>query len=91
MVQLIDDNNLSVSFQNFYSPAIKDALKDMPGAKYEAKSKSWTVSAQLKDELVTRVHNLCRAEGVSIMKPPSFVWELKRSPVPFSSNRYDRN
>ena len=67
---------MGIAFTGFFSNAIKDAIKALPGAHYDTRSKLWKLKIELHEALINAAGPTCIEEGVQISDIPKFVLEL---------------
>jgi hypothetical protein len=77
---------MGIAFTGFFSNAIKDAIKALPGAHYDTRSKLWKLKIELHEALINAAGPTCIEEGVQISDIPKFVLELQTYPTPLSNS-----
>lgn len=77
---------MGISFTGFFSNVIKEAIKTLPGAHYDARSKLWKLKTELREALITAAGPACIEEGVQMSDIPKFVLEFQAHPTPLSNS-----
>jgi len=57
--EMISSTHFAISIKNSYSRELVDCIKRISEARFEAKSKSWIVPLQKKDDLIDSVTQTC--------------------------------
>jgi SNF2 family DNA or RNA helicase len=77
---------MGISFTGFFSNEIKEAIKTLPGAHYDGRSKLWKLKTELREALINAVGPACIEEGVQMTDIPKFILEFQAHPTPLSNS-----
>ena len=77
----------AVTFQNFFDPSIKDLIKSVSQARYDAETKAWVIPQKQKEELINKIGSRCLSEGITLVDVPKFVSSMLEAKVPFAKSR----
>ena len=61
---------MGVGFQGFFSNEVKDAIKRLPGAHFDGRSKLWRLKTDQREELIRAVGPICIEEEIQISDIP---------------------
>ncbi len=84
--ELISATHYAVTFKNFFDTTIKDLIKNMTSARYDAETKAWTIPVTSKDELITKVGPKCLSDGITLVDVPKFVVDMLKTNIPFGKS-----
>eukprot|EP00347_Sterkiella_histriomuscorum_P013935 403362793 len=83
-IELVGPNTIALKFENFYDPDIKDKIKALPDARYDAQSREWFVRKDMYDRVLEEIGQLCITRGIQIADIPEFAYELAKNSIPFT-------
>ena len=85
--EFVSPTHYAVTFQNFFDPSIKDLIKSVSQARYDAETKAWVIPQKQKDELINKIGSRCLSEGITLVDVPKFVSSMLEAKVPFAKSR----
>lgn len=83
-LEMIGEGKFAISFQGFFSHELKDAIKQVPGAKYDNDNKVWVLPQPQKPVLIEKIRKMCVEMEVKIVDVPLWVKEYYQNPIPYS-------
>lgn len=83
-LEQLGPEKIAISFKDFFSMEIKNAIKDIEGSCYDAQSKIWIISADKKSELIEQVGQMVLEHDAKIFDVPEFVTSFYKNIIPFT-------
>lgn len=85
-LELLSEHNFTCVFHKFFSHEIKNLIRQIAAAKFDAEIRQWVISLLNYEKLMDQLKYICNQNNIHIEDIPQFAINLMKTQVPYSLN-----